>query len=124
MKIETFEQVRQNEQRLPGILHLERGRGMSRLRLLARSDCSGLKFHPGDETIKNKPNEVSSLFFPLFIKNIRHLSQLTRSKTRENSGVLRVFKGSAGLRVNCSSVRGGTCLMKKYLQTEKQKKTP
>lgn len=63
MKIKTFEQVRQNEQRLPGILHLERGRGMSRLRLLARSDCSGLEFHPGDETIKNKPSEVRSLFF-------------------------------------------------------------
>lgn len=43
---------------------------------------------------------------------------LTRSRTRENSGVLRVFKGSAGLRVNCSSVRGGTCLMKKYLSGE------
>lgn len=63
MKIKTFEQVRQNEQRLPGILHLERGRGMSRLRLLARSGCSGLEFHPGDETIKNKPSEVRSLFF-------------------------------------------------------------
>lgn len=63
MKIKTFEQARQNEQRLPGILHLERGRGMSRLHLLARSDCSGLEFHPGDKTKKNKPNEVSSLFF-------------------------------------------------------------
>lgn len=49
----------------------------------------------------------------------RNLSLLTRSKTRENSGVLRVFKGNAGLRVNCSSVSGGTCLMKKYLKAEK-----
>lgn len=54
----------------------------------------------------------------------RNFSLLTRSKTRENSGVLRVFKGSAGLRVNCSSVRGGTCLMKKYLKTEKLLKRP
>lgn len=43
-------------------------------------------------------------------------SRLTRSSTRENSGVLRVFRGSAGLRVSCSSVSGGTCLMKKYLK--------
>ena len=42
----------------------------------------------------------------------------TRSRTRENSGVLRVFSGRAGLRVSCSSVSGGTCLMKKYLDTE------
>ncbi len=42
--------------------------------------------------------------------------QLTRSRTRENSGVLLVFRGSAGLRVSCSSVKGGTCLMKKYLE--------
>lgn len=41
--------------------------------------------------------------------------QLTRSRTRENSGVLRVFSGSAGFLVSCSSVSGGTCLMKKYL---------
>lgn len=43
---------------------------------------------------------------------------LTRSRTRENSGVLRVFRGRAGLRVSCSSVSGGTCLMKKYLHTK------
>jgi len=44
---------------------------------------------------------------------------LTRSSTRENSGVLRVFRGKAGLRVICSSVRGGTCLMKKYLDRQR-----
>lgn len=54
----------------------------------------------------------------------RNLSLLTRSRTRENSGVLRVFKGNAGLRVNCSSVSGGTCLMKKYLEAEKTQKRP
>lgn len=30
--------------------------------------------------------------------------------------MLRVFRGKAGFRVSCSSVSGGTCLMKKYLQ--------
>ncbi len=57
------------------------------------------------------------------IFSTRKLSWLTRSKTRENSGVLRVFKGNAGLRVNCSSVSGGTCLIKKYLKAETTKDT-
>lgn len=64
-----------------------------------------------------------SLFFILFWdESIRDILLLTRSRTRENSGVLRVFKGSAGLRVNCSSVSGGTCLMKKYLEFKETKR--
>lgn len=55
------------------------------------------------------------------VKFLLNLLVPTRSKTRENSGVLRVFNGKAGLRVKCSSVSGGTCLMKKYLQEDRQK---
>lgn len=38
----------------------------------------------------------------------------TRSKTRVNSGELRVFRGNAGFLARISGVRGGRCLMKKY----------
>ena len=37
---------------------------------------------------------------------------LTRSRTSENSGALRVLSGSAGEREIISSVSGGRCLMK------------
>lgn len=40
------------------------------------------------------------------------LKILTKSKTNENSGVLLVFSGRAGFLLSCSSVSGGTCLMK------------
>lgn len=36
----------------------------------------------------------------------------TKSRTNENSGVLLVFSGRAGFLLSCSSVSGGTCLMK------------
>lgn len=36
----------------------------------------------------------------------------TKSRTNENSGVLLVFSGRAGFLFSCSSVSGGTCLMK------------
>lgn len=51
--------------------------------------------------------EFNSFIFPMSTNNI-----LTRSKTSENSGVLLVFNGRAGFLFSCSSVRGGTCLMK------------
>lgn len=99
---------------------------MSRLHLLAHLNYSGPAFHPGNRKKKKNISRNNTFRFDSF--NMRHstrtFSLLTRSKTRENSGVLRVFKGSAGLRVNCSSVRGGTCLMKKYLKTEKLLKRP
>jgi len=41
----------------------------------------------------------------------------TRSNTRQNSGVLRVFSGNAGALTRISSVNGGKFLMKQYLQT-------
>ena len=41
----------------------------------------------------------------------------TKSSTRQNSGVLRVFSGNAGAFTRISSVSGGKFLMKKYLHT-------
>lgn len=114
---------------VPGILHLEKARGMSELHLRAHSNYNEPEFHPGSKRRK-KTNYFYfivvfnlSLFFILFWdESIRDILLLTRSRTRENSGVLRVFKGSAGLRVNCSSVSGGTCLMKKYLEFKETKR--
>lgn len=54
-----------------------------------------------------------------WVNACRRGPELTKSRTRENSGVLRVFSGSAGFLVSCSSVSGGTCLMKKYLQNRR-----
>lgn len=51
--------------------------------------------------------EFNSFTFPTSTNNI-----LTRSKTSENSGVLLVFNGRAGFLFSCSSVSGGTCLIK------------
>lgn len=74
---------------------------------------------------QKKTKKIRKKSISQFTFNMRYSTRngllLTRSKTRENSGVLRVFKGNAGLRVNCSSVSGGTCLMKKYLKAEEQK---
>lgn len=39
---------------------------------------------------------------------------LTRSRTSENSGLLRVLRGRAGQRARISVVRGGKCLIKRY----------
>ena len=39
----------------------------------------------------------------------------TKSSTRQNSGVLRVFNGNAGAFTRISSVNGGKFLMKQYL---------
>lgn len=118
-KWRTFNDRKTMEQLVPGILHLETAQGMSRLHLLAHLNYSGPEFHP-DNRKKNisRTNQLKFVTFKMRYST-RTFSLLTRSKTRENSGVLRVFKGSAGLRVNCSSVRGGTCLMKKYLKAEK-----
>lgn len=90
---------------------------MSGLRLLAHSNYSGPEFRPERE--KQRKSVSSSQFYFNMRCSTGKRSLFTRSKTRENSGVLRVFKGNAGLRVNCSSVSGGTCLMKKYLEARK-----
>lgn len=103
---------------VPGILHLERAQERSRLHLLVHLNYSGPEFHPDNR--KKTIIKREGLFT---VYTINSSTVLTRSKTRENSGVLRVFSGSAGLRVNCSSVSGGTCLMKKYLKAEKAEKT-
>jgi len=42
---------------------------------------------------------------------------LTKSSTRQKSGVLRVLSGSAGAFTRISSVSGGKFLMKQYLQS-------
>lgn len=44
--METFQLDKDYEQLVPGILHLERAQGMSRLRLLAHSNYSGPEFRP------------------------------------------------------------------------------
>ncbi len=98
---------------LPGIWHLGRVQEKLVLHHPAHSSYNGQGFHPV-EGEKNKnlcQNETLVVGVSL-----QWCLRLTRSSTRENSGVLRVFRGSAGLRVSCSSVSGGTCLMKKYLQ--------
>lgn len=55
---------------------------------------------------------IQSSTWPIFLFNVI----LTRSRTRENSGELRVFSGRAGLRALSSSVKGGRFLMKRYLK--------
>lgn len=50
--------------------------------------------------------------------SFRHIKlialKLTRSRTSENSGLLRVLRGRAGQRARISVVRGGKCLIKRY----------
>lgn len=86
------------------------------LHLLAHSNYSELEFHPRETEKLLAKSQVNSRCHCLNSTT----ENLTRSKTRENSGVLRVFRGSAGLRVNCSSFSGGTCLIKKYLGKKKK----
>lgn len=78
----------------------------------AHLSYNGQEFHPVNEKKKKCSEHLS---FSKIRVSMQWILRLTRSRTRENSGVLRVLRGSAGLRVNCSSVSGGTCLMKKYL---------
>ena len=47
---------------------------------------------------------------------------LTRSRTSENSGELRVLRGRAGTLARSSSVRGGKLRMMEYLQGNKEEK--
>lgn len=51
---------------VPGILHLEKARGMSELHLLAHSNYNEPEFHPGS---REKDMEITRLCL-FFLKNI------------------------------------------------------
>lgn len=94
------------------------------LHLQVHSNCSVQEFHP--EKIRKEHIEITMAPGDHMVQEKKGEGEgkwLTRSSTSENSGVLRVLSGSAGLRMRISSVRGGRCLMKKYLHEEEDSET-
>ena len=75
--------------------------GSWRQHLQALPGCSGPMFHP----------EITTTGY-IWIKSANEVHELTRSRTRENVGLLRVFRGRAGHCLCICGVNGGRCFIK------------
>lgn len=84
---------------------------MKTLLLPTLEDYNGPKFHP----VNNQENQIKYYKIKMLTPKAKWSNTiygtLTKSRTRENSGLLRVFKGKAGHRERISFVSGGNCFM-------------